>query len=139
MIPATAPLYKECGLLNMPLYVDFPPQRVSVSPVEVGVPTAGDSHTLECNISRAVTLSNSTLLEVVWLDPNNRTISSTSNFTVMGDTSTTATILTSNLTFSRLRTSQGGNYTCSSNMTIPGGVATDHPVPSTISVRVISK
>ena len=138
MIPATAP-YKECGLLNMPLYADFPPQRVSVSPVEVGVPTAGDMYTLECNISRAVTLSNSTLLEVVWLDPNNRTISSNPNFTIVGDTNTTATFLTSQLTFSRLTTSQGGNYTCSSNMTIPGVVATDHPVPSTISVRVISK
>ena len=120
-------------------YADFPPQRVSVSPVEVGVPTAGDMYTLECNISRAVTLSNSTLLEVVWLDPNNRTISSNSNFTIMGDTSTTATFLTSRLTFSFLRTSQGGDYICSSNMTIPGGEATDNPVSSTISVRVMSK
>ena len=124
-----------------PLYAGFPSHWVNISPVEVdaGVPIAGSSHTLECNVSRAATLSNSTLLEVMWLDSNNRIISSNPNFTIMGATSTTATFLTSRLTFSRLRTSQGGNYICSSNMTIPGEIATDHSISSTISVRVMSK
>ncbi len=40
-------------------------------------------------------------------------------------TSTTNLVITSSLTFTRVRTSQAGTYTCVVNMTIPG-VAVDH-------------
>ena len=111
---------------------------VSVSPVEGGVPTAGSAYTLECNISRAETLNSTTRLDVVWIDPNNTLILSGTDFNIRGDTSTSSTSLISRLTFPLLRTSQGGIYTCSVNMTIPG-IFTNHQVNSTATVTVSSK
>ena len=121
------------------LAMEFFPQEVYLVPVEdVGVPTAGDSYILECTISRVDTLSPSTLLEVVWLDPDNNTITSnTLDYTITGDTSTTSTILISRLTLTRLRTSHAGVYSCSANMTVPG-VVTDHQVARTTDVIVTS-
>ena len=116
----------------------FPPQNVSVSPVEEGVVTAGGQYTLQCTISRVATIDPSTLLEVMWLDPSNNTITSGTNYTISGMSNTTATTLTSNLTFLRLTTSQGGLYSCAVNMTIPD-IVTDHQVISTAPVRVASE
>ena len=110
---------------------------VSVSPVEEGVVTAGDQYTLQCNISRVATLVPTTLLEVKWLDPNNNTITSGTAYTISGMSSTTATTLTSTLTFPRLTTSQGGLYSCAVNMTIPD-IVTDQVI-STAPVRVASE
>ena len=119
----------------LPSPAAFPPQRVSVSPVEEGVVTAGGQYTLQCNISRVATLAPSTLLEVMWLDPSNNTITSGTAYTISGMSSTTATTLTSTLTSPRLTTSQGGLYSCAVNMTIPDIVGY-HQVISTAPVRV---
>ena len=119
----------------LPSPAAFPPQRVNISADEEGVVTAGDQYTLQCNISRMDTLAPSTLLEVMWLDPSNNTITSGTTYTISGMSSTTATTLTSTLTFPRLTTSQGGLYSCAVNMTIPD-IVTDHQVISTTPVRV---
>ena len=116
---------------------EFPPQRIVISEVKV-VPTAGEMFQLDCHISRAETLPLSTLLEVIWLDNNNKTIISNSNTSITGDTNTTASRLFSQLTFPRIRTSQGGSYTCAVNLTVPE-VVTDHRVTSTRTVMVMSK
>ena len=108
--------------------MEFFPQIVDVSSIDsVDVLRAGDSHTLECTISRVGSLPPSTLLEVVWLDPNSSIITSGTDYNITGDTSTNSTILISRLTLTRLRTSHGGVYSCSANMTVPDRV-TDHQV-----------
>ena len=119
----------------LPSPAAFPPQRVSVSPMEEGVITAGGQYTLQCNISRVTTLAPSTLLEVMWLDPSNNTITSGTTYTISNMSSTTATTLTSTLTFPRLTTSQGGLYSCAVNMTIPD-IVTDHQVISAVNVPI---
>ncbi len=117
--------------------IAFNPQKVVLSAPVGSMPTAGDIYMLECNISRVATLSSSTLLEVVWLDMNNDIITSGSpDYTITGDTSTTSTLI-STLTFTILRTSHGGTYSCSANMTIPN-VVTDHQVTMTANVTVAS-
>ena len=102
------------------------------------VPTAGDSYSLQCDISRAKTLDSSTLLEVVWLDSNNNIITSNPNISISEDTHSTGTMLSSLLMFPRIRTSQGGIYSCAVNMTIPG-IVDDHRVVTAMDVSVISK
>ena len=120
------------------LYKGFPPQEVVVSALVSGVPTAGDMYVLKCIISRVATLSSLTILEGVWLDMNNDIITSGSaDYTITGDTSTTSTTFISTLTFTRLRTSHGGTYSCSANMTIPD-IVTDHQVTRTADVTVAS-
>ena len=116
----------------------FPPQMVSVFPVEEGVVTAGDQYSLQCNISRVPTLSNSTLLEVMWLDPDNDIITAGTAYSITGPTSTNGTTLTSTLTFLRITTSQAGLYSCAANMTIPT-IVTDHQVIRRTPVRVASE
>ena len=116
---------------------EFPRQNVIISEVEV-VHTAGDMFQLDCNIIRAETLPPSTMLEVIWLDNINKTIISNSNTFITGDTNTTASRLFSQLTFPRIRTSQGGSYTCAVNLTVPE-VVTDHRVTRTRTVMVMSK
>ena len=106
--------------------------------MEECVVTAGGQYTLQCNISRVATLAPSTLLEVMWLDPSNNTITFGAAYTISGMSSTTATTLTSTLTFPRLTTSQGGLYSCAVNITIPD-IVTDHQVISTAPVRVASE
>ena len=76
-----------------------------------------------------------TLLEVMWLDPSNNTITSGTAYTISGMSSTTATTLTSILTLHRLTTSQGGLYSCAVNMTIPD-IVTDHQVISAVNVPI---
>ena len=119
--------------------IDFPPQEVVVSAVGDGVPTAGDMYTLECTISRGGTLDSSTILEVMWLDMNNDIITAgNADYTITGDSSTTSTTTISTITFNRVRTSHGGTYSCSVNMTIPD-IVTDHQVTRTTDVTVASK
>ena len=80
--------------------------------------TAGERHSIVCRITRVDTLADDTLLEVTWLDHNNKVITPGPTHTITGPTSTTETSLTSNLTFTTLTTSQGGRYTCLATMTI---------------------
>ena len=124
-------------MLNSIFLIAFPPQRVSVSAMEEGVVTAGGHYTLVCNISRSATLPNSTLLEVMWLDPNNDTITSDSMTSITMQPSTMETTLTSTLTFLQVNISHGGQYSCAVNMTIPD-IVTDYQVIAMASVRVLA-
>ena len=93
---------------------------------------------LDCNISRGKYLPPSTLLEVTWLDNINNTIISNSNISISGNLSSTATFLYSNLMFTRIKTSQGGRYSCAVNMSI-FGVVNNHRVTKSRTVIVMSK
>lgn len=107
-------------------------------PTDVTSP-AGSSYTLTCVISRGIGLENATL-EVEWFGPRGELIDGgQSGITITGDSSTTNSMLTSDLVFSNLMTSQGGQYTCSANLTIAGTEVIDHNVNRTAAVRVQSE
>ncbi len=113
----------------------FPPQIIQVQPQVIDV-LAGETSILFCNASRQSTLSPSTTMEILWLRGSNEIISTTSNIIIAGyQTSTTDLVLTSSLTFTRVRTSQAGTYTCVVNMTIPG-VVVDHQVSRSVTLTV---
>ena len=98
---------------------------------------AGTQGSVQCSISREATLPRSTLLEVMWLDPENNTITNSTTYSITGSSSTHGTTLTSTLTFLHITTSQGGLYSCAVNMTIPA-IVTDHQVIKQIDLRVTS-
>ena len=100
--------------------------------------TAGGQYTLECTIRREATLHPSTLLEVMWLDLNNDTITAGPAHNLSGPASTMETSLNSTLTLPRLTTSQAGRYSCVANMTIPD-ITTDHQVMAQATVTVASE
>ena len=100
--------------------------------------TAGDHYTLQCYIHRKDITQSNTLLEVMWLDNNSDVISSGTAYTVSGLSNTTSPNFTSTLTFPRLKTSQGGQYMCVVNVTIPD-VVKDLQVSSSYTVRVASE
>jgi hypothetical protein len=109
--------------------------NLGIFPLEMGVATAGDQYTLQCNISLNEPITNSSLLKVMWLDPENDIISSGAGYTISG-LSTTSHV-TSNLTFTQLTTFQGGSYSCGINFAIPDAI-TDLQAVRTITVRVAS-
>ena len=112
--------------------------EANTSPVEEGVVTAGGQYTLQCMIlfhrPEAVE-RNHTLLEVIWFDPDDHTITSGPSFNISGMPNTTESTLNSTITFTRLTTSQGGLYSCGANLTIPD-VTTDFQVIRHFPVRV---
>ncbi len=113
----------------------FPPQIIQVQP-QVTEVLAGETSFLFCNSSRQSTLSPSTTMEIFWLSSRNEILSTTSDVILAGDiTSTTDLVITSSLTFTRVRTSQAGTYTCVVNMTIPG-VVVDHQVARSVTLNV---
>ena len=116
----------------------FPPQTVSVTAVTGDAATAGDQYTLQCDVSREETLSSSTILELMWFTSTNVTVTSGSDMTITGSSSTTEPTLSSTLTFTRLRTSQGDVYRCAVNMTIPT-IVQDYLVSDSAQVSVTSK
>ena len=73
-------------------------------------PTAGDVYTLSCTATGPPGLA----LEPTWLDHLNNTITNSDDFTIseLSSISPTALTVTRILNFTKLRTSQGGVYTC---------------------------
>ncbi len=113
----------------------FPPPNIQVQP-QVTEVLAGDTSIISCNASRQSTLPPSTTMNLFWLSSRNEIISTTSDMILAGDiTSTTNLVITSSLTFTRVRTSQAGIYTCVVNMTIPG-VVVDHQVSRSVTLNV---
>ncbi len=113
----------------------FPPQIIQVQPQVIEI-LAGETSILFCNASRQITLSPSTTMEIFWLRGSNEIISTTSDIIIAGyQTSTTNLVITSSLTFTRVRTSQAGTYTCVVNMTIPR-VVVDHQVARSVTLNV---
>ena len=113
----------------------FPRQIIQVQPQFIEV-LAGETSILFCNASRQSTLSPSTTMEIFWLRDRDEIISTTSDIIIAGyQTSTTDLVITSSLTFTRVRPSQAGTYTCVVNMTIPG-VVVDHQVARSVTLNV---
>ncbi len=113
----------------------FPPPNIQVQ-LQVTEVLAGDTSIISCNASRKSTLLPSTTMNLFWLSSRNEFISTTSDMILAGDiTSTTNLVITSSLTFTRVRTSQAGTYTCVVNMTIPG-VVEDHQVARSVTLNV---
>ena len=107
-------------------------------PTDVTAP-AGSPYTLTCVISRGTSIENATL-EVEWFGPDGSRIDGgQTGITVAGQSSTPDSMLVSNLVFTSLMTSQGGQYTCSANLTIAGREVIDYNVNRTASVRVQSE
>ena len=107
-------------------------------PTDVTAP-AGSSYTLTCVISRGTSVETATLA-VEWFGPDGSRIDGgQSGITVTGQSSTPDSMLISSLVFTNLMTSQGGQYTCSVNLTIAGTEVIDYNVNRTASVRVQSE
>lgn len=119
------------------MIVGFPPQNATVFH-EGDFTAASSNYVLVCSVEREEDLSNTSTLAVEWLDPRGNVISDGSNFTISDAGPTTNSTLTSRLYFNSLYTSQAGNYTCRSLLTIPGTV-TDNPFPVTFTVNVKRK
>ena len=74
-----------------------------------------------------------------WLDLNDVVISEGNpNHTISGGGPTTNTVLTSRLTFNSLYTSQAGEYSCRTLLTIPGTVD-NHAIEEIFTVAVKCK
>ncbi len=117
------------------IFSAFPPQIIQVQSQVIEVLT-GETSILFCNASRQSTLSPSTTIEIFWFRDSNEIISTTSDIIIAGyQTSTINLVITRSLTFTRVRTSQAGTYTCVVNMTIPG-VVVDHQVSRSVTLNV---
>ena len=79
-----------------------------------GATTAGSTYTLVCQVS--VVEDQVMDPDVVWLDSNGTAVSGM-NITVGGQ-NIEGSVVTRNLTFSPLRTSHGGNYTCQASISV---------------------
>lgn len=80
------------------------------------------------------------VLEVEWFGHDGSlVIEGQTDINITGESNTMDSTLTSRLTFTSLKTSQGGVYTCSVNLTIREANVIDHNVRSDSSVRVKSE
>ena len=71
-----------------------------------------------------------------WLDVNDAIVSEGNpNFTISDVGPTTSTILTSRLSFNSIYTSQAGEYTCRTLLTIPG-IVDNHIIDETVTMSV---
>ncbi len=119
--------------------LDFPVQSVDPISTEGGSIAGFPGYTLICSTTKNRFLSTSATLAVQWLDLTGAVISAGNpNFTISGVGPTTSTILTSRLTFNHLYTSQAGEYTCRTLLTIPGTVD-NHNIDETFTVSVKRK
>ena len=115
--------------------VDFPPQIVTSLAAD-GNSTAGlPGYTLTCIVNRNILLSNSSILEVEWLGRDSSVISRGANFSISNSGPTNDAELISRLSFNNLFTSQAGQYTCRTLLTIPGTV-NRHLVEQIFTVHV---
>ena len=115
--------------------VDFPRQIIASITAD-GSSTAGHhGYTLTCVVNRNIWLSNLSTLEVEWIGTDSNVISHGANFSVFSSGPTNDVELTSRLTFNSLFTSQAGEYTCRTLLTIPGTV-NRHLVEQAFTVQV---
>lgn len=118
----------------------FPPQHVNIT--DEGISIAGSSgYTLICTISRELDLSSTSTLSVQWVDPDGSVVDGDQNsFSITGmQGPSNDAILTSRLTFLNILTSQSGQYTCRSLLTVPGTSINNHPIDGSFLVEVNCK
>ena len=112
------------------LYIPFPlvPDTTLIPSVSTeGTPIAGQQFSLICNITKATAeLTNSPTAQ--WMDSNGQPVTSTNGSITVTITNTDLPTVHT-ITFSPLRTSQGGQYTCRG--TIQSPLLTN---PATVSI-----
>lgn len=116
---------------------DFPPQHVNVT--DEGTSIAGSSgYTIICTITREQDLSPMSTLSVQWLYPNGSVVDGDAyGFNISGITGPSSDIiLTTRLTFLNILTSQSGEYSCRSLLSIPGTGISNRPVKGSFFVEV---
>ena len=127
----------------MPFYawitVGFPAQNVTVT--DEGVSIAGYAgYTLLCTVTREQDLSSLTIISIQWFDPNGLEIlGSDQAINISSEGSANDPIITSRLIFNSLLTSQAGEYTCRSSMTIPGTDIFNYTVDEAFTITVKCK
>ena len=109
----------------------LPPPEVTITPD--GSTTAGDVYTLTCNATVVENLAVGPDIE--WLYSNGTTVEG-ANITVVMMTSN---VFTCNLTFSPLRTSDGGQYICSTGINVSSISLVTNSNESSLNVTVQSK
>ena len=140
-------------------FAGFPSQNVTVT--EEGLSIAGYlDYALLCTVTREQHLSSSSIISIQWLGPNGL-ISTGENFTVnnsegsgsgydtldvLRDAFTTtyyveqsANMVTSRLQFKHLLTSQAGEYTCRTFLSIPSTQILNYSVVEMFTVTVRRK
>lgn len=116
---------------------DFTPPSVAITALQQEVPTAGDTYNMSCTVELFPDLPPRAMVERFWLDPHANRIKSDLNTTISeGMTNTT---LITFLNFSRIRTSQAGQYSCSVSLTALTSMLVDFVVTATFNVTVKSK
>ena len=119
--------------------VGFPAQYVTVT--DEGVPTAGYAgYSLLCTVTREQDLSSSTTISIQWLEPSGLEISGGDQaINISSEGSANDVTVTSSLVFNSLLTSQAGEYTCRTSMTIPGTDIFNYTVDETFTIAVKCK
>ena len=117
----------------------FPPQNVTVT--DEGMSIAGYSdYSLLCTVNRNQHLSSSSMISIQWLGPDGLEVSEENQFIITSsEESTNDIVVTSSLIFNSLLTSQAGEYTCRTSMTIPGTDVLNYTVDQTFIVSVKCK
>ena len=127
----------------MPFYawiiVGFPAQNVTVT--NEGVSIAGYAgYSLLCTVTREQDLSSLTIISIEWFDPNGLEIlGSDQAINISSEGSANDPIITSRLIFNSLLTSQAGEYTCRSSMTIPATDIFNYTVDEAFIITVKCK
>ncbi len=105
-----------------------------------GVSIAGYAgYSLLCTVTREQDLSSLTSISIQWLDPGGLEISEDRTIIVNSSESANDAIVTSRLIFNSLLTSQAGEYTCRTSMTIPGTDIFNYTVDEAFSITVKCK
>ena len=123
---------------NCLMLTGFPLQNVTVT--DEGVSTAGYAgYSLLCTVTREPDLSSLTTISIQWLDPSGLEISGDQTINISSEGSANDDIVTSALVFDSLLTSQAGEYTCRTAMTIPGTDIFNYTVDEAFTVTVKCK
>ena len=102
------------------------------------MPTAGYAgYSLLCTVTREQDLSSLTTISIQWLDSSGLKISGGDQaINISSEGSANDAIVTSRLVFNSLLTSQAGEYTCRTSMTIPGTDIFNYTVNEAFTITV---
>ena len=97
-------------------------------------------YSLLCTVTREQDLSSLTIISIDWFDPSGLEIlGSDQAINISSEGSTNDATITSRLIFNSLLTSQAGEYTCRSLMTIPGTDIFNYTVDEAFTIAVKCK
>ena len=102
---------------SLSVIVPSPPIVVQVSPSSTGAPTAGSSYSLTCIVLDDVS-GLSSIPEIEWINPEGDEVVNGGGITV-GDAVYNTTTATRTISFTSIRTSHVGQYTCQATLSSP--------------------